>query len=108
MIEQQNDPGVAVPPHYHTREEEIFHVLEGQVRYTANGESVLAGPGTTVSIPRNMVHSFEFVTQARVLLTLVPAGIEGMFRKLSELPEGSPDFEQVARICAEYGIIFVQ
>src|SRR5215469_688659 len=99
IIEQQNGAGVGAPPHYHIREEEIFHVIDGEVRYSVDGQSIVAGPGMTVSIPRNVVHSFEFVTDARVLLTLVPAGIEEMFRELGQLPAGPPDFTAVAAIC---------
>jgi quercetin dioxygenase-like cupin family protein len=108
IIEQHNGPGVAVPPHHHTREQEIFYVIEGEVRYNVNGESVLAGAGMTVSIPRNVVHSFEFVTDARVLLTLVPAGIEDMFRELAKLSAGPPDFTAVAEICGRYGVFFAR
>lgn len=108
IIEQRNAPGVAVPPHYHSQEEEIFHVIEGEVRYTVDGETVVAGAGMTVSVPRNVVHSFEFVTDARVLLTLVPAGIEEMFRELGQLPAGPPDFATVAEICGRYGVFFAK
>jgi hypothetical protein len=30
-----------------------------------------------------------------------------MFKELSELPEGSPDFPKVAEICGRHGITFV-
>jgi quercetin dioxygenase-like cupin family protein len=83
-------------------------VLEGEVRYNVDGRTVVAGPGTTVSIPRNVVHSFEFVTDARVLLTIVPAGIENMFRELGQLPAGPPDFAAVAEICGRYGVFFAK
>jgi quercetin dioxygenase-like cupin family protein len=106
IMEQENGAGVGVPPHYHTREEEIFHVIEGEVRYNVYGQSIVAGAGMTVSIPRNVVHSFEFVTDARVLLTVVPAGIEEMFRELGQLPECPPDFAAVATICGKYGVFF--
>lgn len=108
IIEQKNAAGVGAPPHFHTREEEIFHVIEGEVRYNVDGESIVAGPGMTVSIPRNVVHSFEFVTDARVLLTLVPAGIEAMFRELGQLSAGPPDFAAVAEICGRYGVFLAK
>ncbi|GAC1647533.1 MAG: hypothetical protein NVS9B15_06040 [Acidobacteriaceae bacterium] len=53
-----------------------------------------------------MVHSFEFLSYGRALITCVPAGVEGMFRELAALPEGPPDFGQVAEICGRYGIYF--
>src|SRR3954452_769045 len=31
LIEQNNQPGTAVPEHFHTQEDEIFYVLEGEM-----------------------------------------------------------------------------
>jgi len=45
---------------------------------------------------------------ARVLLSIVPAGIEDMFREPVRLPEGPPDLEGVAAICGRYGVRFVE
>jgi hypothetical protein len=42
----------------------------------------------------------------RALLGAYPAGVEKMFRRLSELPPGPPHMEKVTEICAEYGIYF--
>ena len=85
----------------------MFHVIEGTVRYTANGVATEAGPGTVVAIPPGVVHGFEFVTKGRVHVTCVPAGIEDMFGELGQLPAGPPDFEKVTEICGRYGIYFV-
>ena len=107
LIEQASPAGTAVPRHYHTQEFEMFHVLEGTVRYTVNGEVIEAGAGTTISIPPGVVHSFEFVTDARTHITCVPAGIEDMFQELASLPLGPINFQNVTSICAKYGVHFV-
>jgi len=31
LIEQNNQPGVGIPPHIHENEDEVFQVIEGQV-----------------------------------------------------------------------------
>jgi quercetin dioxygenase-like cupin family protein len=54
-------------------------VLEGLVKYTAVDRTVLAGPGTTVHLPRGVPHSFEVQERSKVLLTLAPAGIKRCF-----------------------------
>jgi hypothetical protein len=41
------------------------------------------------------------------LIMLQPAGTEKMFREISGLPPGEPDFGRVAKICSKYGIHFV-
>ena len=109
LMEQVNAPGVGVPLHYHVREDEIFQVIEGQLRFTCDGETFTAGPGTTVNLPRGSRHCYEVVGEkkARVLMTAVPAGIEYMFRELAHLPEEPPKMDEVVRICASYGIFFV-
>src|SRR5215475_11034088 len=39
-------PGGGPPPHVHSREEEGFYVLEGEILFTVNGERVVAAVGT--------------------------------------------------------------
>lgn len=106
LVEQQNGAGVAVPRHYHTREEETFHVVEGVVAYTVEDQTVVAGPGTTVHVPRGVRHSFEVQERAKVLLTLAPAGIEEMFRELGRLEPAPESMPMVLSICERYGIFF--
>jgi len=107
LIEQTNESGVAIPQHYHTREIETFHVIEGSVQYTVEDRVVIAGPGTTVTIPRGVRHSFEVLEKCRVLLTLVPAGIENMFRELAQLTPGPDVMPKAMAVCERYGIFFV-
>ncbi|GAC1647538.1 MAG: hypothetical protein NVS9B15_06050 [Acidobacteriaceae bacterium] len=40
LVEQTNRAGATVAPHYHTREFEMFHVIEGTVRYVAGGQTI--------------------------------------------------------------------
>jgi quercetin dioxygenase-like cupin family protein len=106
LVEQQNEAGTGIPRHYHTREEETFHVVEGVVAFTVEDATILAGPGTTVHVPRGVRHSFEVRERARVLLTLVPAGMEEMFRELGRLAPGPESMPQALAICERYGIFF--
>ena len=39
-------PGGGPPPHVHSREEEGFFILEGEITFTVNGEKVVAKAGT--------------------------------------------------------------
>ncbi|HEX2327106.1 MAG TPA: cupin domain-containing protein [Candidatus Angelobacter sp.] len=108
LIEQTNAPGVAVPPHFHTQEEEIFYVMEGEMEFTLNDRRIRATAGTTVFLPRGITHSFRVMESgARALVMLLPSGIEKMFRELNALPSGPPDFSKVTAICKRYGIHFI-
>jgi len=108
LIEQKNAPGVAVPPHFHTQEEEIFYVVEGEMEFTLADKKIRAAAGTTVFLPRGITHSFKTMESgARALVMMFPSGIEKMFRELDALPSGPPDFSQVTSICKRYGIHFI-
>lgn len=102
-------PGRGIPPHVHTREDEVFHILEGSVEFQMGESAVRAEPGATVFAPRGQPHSLTCVseTEARMLLIATPGGIEEMFRALSRLPEIEPDPEEIAAICGRQGITFL-
>ena len=97
-----------VPEHFHTQEDEIFYVLEGEMEFTVSKENILAAAGTTVFLPKGVPHSFKVSGKgARALVMLQPAGTEKMFRELNTLPPGAPDFKVVEKNSSRYGIHFV-
>ncbi len=106
MMEQNNEAGVGVPLHVHTREDEKFYVGEGEMTFTVGDKEIVATTGTTVYLPRGLPHGFRVNKKTRSLVSVHPAGVEGMFYKFGALPPGPPDFEKVQAICAEYGIHF--
>jgi quercetin dioxygenase-like cupin family protein len=89
MVELVTPPGGAIPPHTHHREEEIFHVLEGELEIWCGGHTTQLRAGDTFFAPRGIPHSPRTVGEspARVLVTLVPAGFERFFREAGELEE---------------------
>ena len=44
-------PGGGPPPHVHSREEEGFYVLDGEITFTVNGERVVATAGADERVP---------------------------------------------------------
>lgn len=108
LIEQYNEPGTSMPEHFHTQEDEIVYVLEGEVEFTVSKEKIVASAGTTVFLPKGVPHSFKVGEKgARALIMLQPAGMEKLFRELNRLPPGKPDLEVVKRTCSRYGIHFL-
>ncbi|HYX53629.1 MAG TPA: quercetin 2,3-dioxygenase [Candidatus Limnocylindrales bacterium] len=107
LIEQNNPPGVAIPPHFHTQEDETFYVLEGEMEFTLGEKKIRATAGTTVFLPRGVTHSFKVMETARALVMTLPSGIENMFRELDALPAEPADVSQVVSICKRYGVHFV-
>jgi quercetin dioxygenase-like cupin family protein len=113
-------PGGGPPPHIHTREDETFYLLEGNVEFVLGEEAIVAGPGDFVNVPRGIVHRFQNTgtETARMILTFTPAGIEHWFEEtLERAPnevraEDVPDnVEEVAArydaTAPRYGIEFV-
>jgi quercetin dioxygenase-like cupin family protein len=111
-------PGGGPPAHYHTREEESFYVIEGEITFTVDGKTVVGSPGTFVQIPRGTPHAFKNQSSApaRMLIQCVPAGFDRFMAEFAtELP--SPDapplapapeeIEKLLRIAPDYGIVML-
>jgi quercetin dioxygenase-like cupin family protein len=109
LIEQNNEPGIGIPPHVHENEDEVFQVLEGQVEMSIGDKMTTLNAGDIIFCPKGVPHSWKIVGQekARSMLSIFPAGLEGMFKELSELPAGPPDMEKVSEICGKYKLRFV-
>jgi len=108
-------PGGGPPPHVHSREEEGFYVLEGEITFTVDGERVVATAGTFANMPVGTPHSFknESNRPARMLISVAPAGLERMFFEVGvPLAEGAttaapPTPDEIERLLAaapRYGI----
>lgn len=104
------EPGVGIPPHIHTKEDEIFRVVKGQVEIMVNGKTSILKEGDTAFAPKNLPHSWKVVgtEKAKMITSAFPAGIEHMFKELAKLPAGPPDFAKVSEICGKHGITFVE
>ena len=103
------------PPHVHSREEEGFYVLEGEITFTVNGERVVATAGTFANMPVGTPHSFrnESERPAKMLISVAPAGLERMFFEVGlPLAEGATiatpptkdEIEKLLAVAPNYGI----
>ncbi|MGF1470197.1 MAG: cupin domain-containing protein [Rubrobacteraceae bacterium] len=108
--------GTEPPPHTHTREDEAFYILEGEMSLRVGVQTIEAEPGDLVYLPRGIEHSFGLKTPTvRALFYITPAGIEEAFKQLSKpagdltpppLPEKPPDVEGMVTIFESYGVKF--
>ena len=60
LFEAVVGPGGGPPPHVHSREEEGFYVLDGEITFTVNGERVVARPGTFANMPVGTPHAVSY------------------------------------------------
>jgi quercetin dioxygenase-like cupin family protein len=98
-------PMTGPPLHQHQHEDELFYVIDGEVTFEIDGKRTLAKAGTTLFAPRFTVHAFQNFSQspARLLITLVPGGLDRMFVEASTIT-GENVAAQFAPIGARYGL----
>jgi quercetin dioxygenase-like cupin family protein len=102
-------PPMSGPPrHVHTREDELFYVLEGELVFELDEERHTVRAGDTVYLRRGVVHAYQnFTTSvARLLITTTPGGFSGFFEELSAATPlgGLPAPDRLDAIGTKYGI----
>jgi mannose-6-phosphate isomerase-like protein (cupin superfamily) len=107
------DRNMAVPLHVHSREDEVWFVLEGEIRFITGSEDKIGGAGTFVYIPRNVPHTFQVVSQtARWFGFGTPAGLDDWFFETGEPaqaltlpppPPSPPDVDAIVASLKRYG-----
>jgi len=108
-------PGGGPPLHVHSREEEGFYVLEGEITFQIGGERLVAGAGTFANMPVGTPHSFknESNQPAMMLISVAPAGLERMFFEVGQrvaegastaAPPTKQEIEKLLAVAPYYGI----
>lgn len=108
-------PGGGPPPHVHSREEEGFYVLEGEITFLVGDERLVATAGTFANMAVGTRHTFKNETDrpARMLVSVAPAGLEQMFFEVGRpVPTGTQtappptkdEVETLLSIAPRYGI----
>jgi mannose-6-phosphate isomerase-like protein (cupin superfamily) len=107
------DKNLAIPLHSHSREDEFWYVIEGEIRFTIGSETRDGGPGTFVYIPRNVPHTFQVLSEtARWFGVGTPAGFDQFFFDTGEpaktltlppAPTSPPDIEMLVAALKAYG-----
>jgi quercetin dioxygenase-like cupin family protein len=115
LIEVLVPPQSGPPPHIHQREDEAFYVLEGEFVVRIDGQRLIAGPGSWVTLAKGSLHHFKNIspTLAKMLILATPAGLDKFFLEAGrEATDTSPESgavrpEDTAKLLAvapKYGI----
>lgn len=113
VIECLAPPGHGPPLHRHDLEDELYLVLEGEVRFWCAGQEATFRAGGFAWCPRGLPHRFEVSGDgpARMLQVTTPAQFEdfalAVGRRLptARLPEpDGPDLGTLAGIAADFQI----
>ena len=113
VIEHLAPRGTGSPLHVHSREDEWFYVIEGELTFWVGGESIVAPAGTFVFGPGGIPHTFIVSSEgARFLLVTEPGGFERFMRTAGARRRGGDPatgdhgarHRRDERLAAEYGI----
>ena len=108
-------PGGGPPTHVHSREEEGFYILEGEITFQIGDQRGVATAGMFVNMPVGTPHSFknESDRPAKMLISVAPAGLENMFMEVgvpltevatTTLPPKKEEIEKLLAVAPGYGI----
>ena len=108
-------PGGGPPPHIHSREEESFYILEGEISFQIGDQRIEATAGMFANMPVGCLHSFknESGKPAKMLISVAPAGLEQMFVEVGQPVEpgatAAPlptkaDIDKLLTVAPRYGI----
>jgi quercetin dioxygenase-like cupin family protein len=116
VLEVLSPEGDMPPLHVHHEEDEVFHVLDGQVTLFLPGSEVSLSAGETFRAPQGIPHTYRVESPtARWLVFCAPARFDAFVRAVSEPapgeelpPRGRPiDPEGFAAEAARQGIELV-
>ena len=85
-ILEEEPPLLDTPLHVHSREDELFYILEGEHIVQLGEEEHRVGPGEAIFLPRGIPHAQRRVVsgEGRHLVICTPGGLEEFFRDLAK------------------------
>ncbi|MEU7903479.1 cupin domain-containing protein [Actinoplanes sp. NPDC049118] len=112
VVEFVHPPGFAPPLHRHTREDEAFYVIDGDIEGRCEDETFQARAGDFIWLPRGLAHTFIVGSGgARVLTLATPAGFEDFVAEVghpatsrSLPPATEPDLAVLGHAAQLHGI----
>src|SRR5262244_3806570 len=117
LLEVSLAPGMGVPRHTHTREDEVYFVLAGELEVTVGEKTFVLRPGDTLLAPRDIPHKLRNSgkTTNDYLLVFSPSGFEEFIMATAvPAPENAVapteppavGVENVHKLAASFGILF--
>ena len=105
VFEQVTPVGWGPPRHIHSREDEIFHILEGTYELHVGDERKIVSAGASAVLPRHLPHGFRNVasTPSRLLSVIAPGGLEEYFLAVAKCSP-PPNPAQLVEIALPFGL----
>ena len=110
--------GTEPPPHVHSREDEFFYMLSGEMTVYVDGETFQLTAGECMYLPRRKPHAFLITSdEAHSIVTITPGGFFDAINKMNvsaermELPTdldtvtyANADLTDTMKVFEQYGI----
>jgi len=110
--------GSEPPPHVHSREDEYFYVLSGELRAFVDGKVFSLSAGEFIFLPRRKPHAWLITSeQVKAILVAIPGGFYNAFKQMSapagrmDLPASADsvtyataDLTETVKVFQQYGI----
>jgi quercetin dioxygenase-like cupin family protein len=117
LLEVGLAPGMSVPRHTHTREDEAYFVLVGELEVSVGDQAFILGPGDSLMAPRDIPHQLRNSgnVENHYLLVFSPAGFEEFLRLTAvPAPDNAPapttppaiSVRNVHQLATDFGILF--
>lgn len=77
--------GESPPLHVHRNQDEVFHILEGTMKFSVGGHEIVGEAGQTLMAPKGIAHTYRVIskTGARALVITTGTDFESMVREMS-------------------------
>lgn len=120
VVEFLAPQGFGPPQHRHNDEDELFIVLDGELKFYTGDSEILGGAGSLAFLPRAQPHTFQVLSESARMIN-VTASFTGTAPRLDQMVAalGTPterltmpepleiDPGRVAAVCAEHNIDIV-
>ncbi len=116
VVEFLGPRGFGPPLHRHNHEDELFVILDGDVRLVTGDTEYDAAPGTVAMLPRAVPHTFQILSDSARILNVTGStdGAPSFDQMVTALGEDTQDLRipdpmeidpgRVAEVCAQFGI----
>ena len=111
LLEGGMPPRMLVPPHVHSREDEISFVIEGTLGAWVGGQEYSLGSGGVLMKPRNIPHAMWNPTDSPVLMLefITPGAYTKFFEEVGAMPAAwGSDPTVLDEVTARYGQTWIR
>lgn len=105
MVEDTLKPGFFLGRHHHKIMTEVFYILEGDVEFIFDDESITAKPGDTITVPPNVWHAASCKEGGKMLTIFKNGQFDLYLERLSKMSDSDfADATLMKSVNAEFDI----